>query len=56
MLARISFDRGERRDFVGNLAVEVTACSETGADILRFNILAEVVSEDELAFCDEVRR
>ncbi|MGH7134139.1 MAG: hypothetical protein ACREHD_00275 [Pirellulales bacterium] len=56
VLARVSLDVGDRRQFVGNLALEVTAASPDGTDAFRFNVLAEVVPEEELAFCAEIKQ
>lgn len=52
VLAMVSFDGRERPSFVGNLAIEVTAVDSNDAKAFRFDVLAEVVPEDELAFCN----
>jgi hypothetical protein len=50
VLARISLHAPDEARFVGNLAIEVTALSPDGTEVVRFNVLAEVVPEHELAF------
>lgn len=52
-LAMVRLDLADRPGFVGNLAVEATAVDSDGAESFRFNVLAEVVPEDDLAFCAE---
>ncbi|MGH7192759.1 MAG: hypothetical protein ACREJM_04395, partial [Candidatus Saccharimonadales bacterium] len=53
ILAAVGLDLGERAAFLGNLAVEVTAEAPDGSETFRFNVLAQVVPESELAFCAE---
>lgn len=53
VLASVSFDGGERSEFVGNVAIEVTALGLDGAEVFRFDVLVEIVPEDEVAFCAE---
>ena len=53
VLARICFDAREQPAFSGNLAVEVTAVGSDGTEVFRFDVLAEIVPEDELAFCKD---
>lgn len=53
MLVKICLDLRETPEFVGNLAVEVTALGPDGADAFRFDVLGQVVPEGELAFCTD---
>lgn len=55
VFAKISYDGGERPEFVGNLAVAVTALAPDGAEVFRFDVRAQIVPEEELAFCDEAK-
>jgi len=48
--AKICLDVGEEPEFVGSLALEVTAVGSDGADAFRFDVRAEVVPETELTF------
>lgn len=56
MLARICLNAETRAEFVGNLAVEVTALAKSGAEVLRFNVLAQVVPESEITFPHETMK
>lgn len=55
-LATLRLDLASRPEFVGHLAVEVTAAADDSAEAIRFNVLAEVVPEGELAFCAETAK
>lgn len=48
--AKVSLDSSKQPQFVGNLSIEVTAIGSDGAEVFRFDVRAEVVPEDELAF------
>lgn len=53
VLAKISFDGSGRPEFIGSLTIEVTALAPDDTEVFRFNVSAEIVPEDELAFADE---
>ena len=49
--AKFRFDGRDSPQFVGSLALEVRALRSDGGEAFRFTVLAEIVPEDELAFC-----
>ncbi len=38
VLAKISYDGSERPEFVGNVAIEVTAVAPDGTEVFRFDV------------------